>query len=401
MRFSVVNGSLPRGITLRPNGELYGIPTTPGTYTFTIKATYTGTVTIDSDEYSCQREFTFVIKDNSDENVDAVNEDEQGYTLTDRVSRDITVYYNGMTGGYPNIDRIELESDIFRSEGSYSEEFCDFYIDGIKLNENVDYSAEEGSTVITINAQTFGKIGLTTNEIPHTLAAEFRTENRQKDLKRSAQNVYINYVNIASDDDSDDDNSGNSNNQGSSSSVSYSGSSSGSNNSNIVNEIEPGEVTTVMSVVDKKGNPISGLSLELRSKPKYATTDKNGCAEFGNVEFGKHTLSVRDDKGKKIASKAFTIVSGSAAGIKGSVITAEANSVVNLSVQFDGKNLKLLAATSQEDISSMAGAFDESSIVWIDTSSATDTKKIFAILFVIVDLAVVVLLIKKQLKRDK
>jgi hypothetical protein len=40
--FEVTDGSLPPGLTLSPAGELSGTPTTPGTFTFTVKATDSG-----------------------------------------------------------------------------------------------------------------------------------------------------------------------------------------------------------------------------------------------------------------------------------------------------------------------------------------------------------------------
>lgn len=74
-----------------------------------------------------------------------------------------------------------------RINGPY-EEFYRLYIDGTQLSEPADYTSAEGSTVITIHAQTFQRFG----EGTHTIAAEFRPSNNPKAIKRVAQNYTLN-----------------------------------------------------------------------------------------------------------------------------------------------------------------------------------------------------------------
>lgn len=180
--FSLLDGTLPEGIELFENGILYGVPKVRGTFTFTVVAHFDSTGETDS------KEFTLVIQENTDANVEATNED--GYELLDRVP-DMRTY----------------SEQVFRSEGEIGQ-FVDFYLDGEKLEKDVDYTANEGSTRITIRAQTFRDAGTGT----HTIAAEFRTDmDDPSTLKSTAQNYTISTGSGSgggsSDDDDDDDNS--------------------------------------------------------------------------------------------------------------------------------------------------------------------------------------------------
>lgn len=354
MEFTIIDGQLPNGIELKPNGELYGVPTEVGQFTFTVMVKYKGNAELGSMDSSDFRTYTLTVKDNSDSNVDAVNEDAQGYSLENRVSKNITVYYNGLgANDVPVIDRIELDSDLFWSEGSYSTEFINFYIDGYELKEGVDYYAEEGSTKITVKAQTFGHTSLSAKDIPHTLAGEFRTNNKTDQLRRSAQNVYINYVPV---------NGNNNNNGGNQGGSGGSGNNGGNSGNSAGGTIAPtvstdktvSAVSASFTVVDAEGDPISGIMLELHSTPQYAKTDSNGVAKFDTVEFGKHTIYIKNLKTGKKVSGSFTLESGSEAQIKDNVITAKNSDPVSAIIRYDGKSIELLSATV-DNIESGAG----------------------------------------------
>ena len=162
--FTLDIGDLPEGIELKPNGELYGVPKEYGEFPITVTASYKGV-----EGASDTKEFTLTILDNTNENV--LNATDAGYELSEKVP-----------------DSVDGTTDqIFESEGELME-FQDFWLDGEKLQEGVDYLAEEGSTKITIYAQTFKNAGNGT----HTIAAEFRVNNNiQGELKRAAQNVSV------------------------------------------------------------------------------------------------------------------------------------------------------------------------------------------------------------------
>lgn len=162
-------GKMPDGITLFPNGKLYGVPTgQAGDYTFTVTATYqapgeVGIVTTNS------KEFTLTVLDNTAENVDAATD--KGYELLDRVDDTVT----------------GTAEQVFRSNGDLSQ-FMYFYLDGVKLTKNKDFTLEEGSTRIVIQPQALKNRGSGT----HTLAAEFRTNSLDTNtVKRAAQNYAI------------------------------------------------------------------------------------------------------------------------------------------------------------------------------------------------------------------
>ena len=170
MAFSVTEGALPEGLTLKPNGEIYGIPTKPGEYEFTVKAVYNK-----NEKAACEQTYVLTIQDNTDENVLAVNEGEQGYKLLDAVDKNLS------------IADIPAAGVLFRSEGTFGD-FVAFFLDGKKLVKGTDYDADEGSTRITIHAQTFKNAGNGT----HTIAAEFRAGGQADgEMKKTAQNVTV------------------------------------------------------------------------------------------------------------------------------------------------------------------------------------------------------------------
>lgn len=167
--YDLFNGELPAGMTLKKNGELYGVPTESGEYTFTVCMKNSSTEFDD-----VYREFTLTVVENTDENVDGATD--EGYTVLDRVP---DLSWNDTAESY----------DI-RSNGAFTE-FKDIYLDGVKLTEGIDYTKSEGSTRVTINSQTLKNskaAGV------HTLGMEFRegaTESSEGSLKRAAQNYYL------------------------------------------------------------------------------------------------------------------------------------------------------------------------------------------------------------------
>lgn len=147
VRFQIVSGGLPQGVTLYENGKLYGVPMESGSFTFTVEAEFTRSGRTET------KQFTLTVLDNTDANVEGSTD--MGYELLDRVPAELTSY----------------EDQVFRSQGTYGE-FYKFYLDGRELVENQDFKSEEGSTKITIYAQTFRDAGKGT----HTIAAEFRAD---------------------------------------------------------------------------------------------------------------------------------------------------------------------------------------------------------------------------------
>lgn len=175
--FQITEGQLPQGVILKPNGEIYGVPQVTGEFTFTVQMTYT---TSDGDKYTDSAEYTLIIVENTNENVWEATD--SGYDVT------IPVGELDTTAAEPYTYVLDTYADhVFKSNGKFSY-FIDFWLDGKRLTEGVDYHAEEGSTKITIYEQTFRNAGSGS----HTIAAEFREGGTEDGvLKRAAQNYIM------------------------------------------------------------------------------------------------------------------------------------------------------------------------------------------------------------------
>lgn len=171
--FSVTGGSLPAGVTLYPNGKLYGMPTKAGTYTFTATAAVNGS---EAD----RKTFTIVIAENTDANVDAATD--EGYKLLDRFPGEIVLKYKDATQDFLINEKHEL-----RSEGEF-DAFYKLYLDGKEMTPGTDYTASEGSTRITVWSETLRDKGAGT----HTISMEFRTNKGDTNtVKKAAQNYTL------------------------------------------------------------------------------------------------------------------------------------------------------------------------------------------------------------------
>lgn len=161
-------GTLPSGMELKENGELYGVPKEAGTFPIQIRMRSSLSRIPDS-----TKQFTLEVLENTDENVNAATD--EGYALSARVAN-ITMNTSG--------------TQTITSAGELAE-FQDIYLDGDKLTEGTDYTKESGSTKITIQAQTLKRLGVGT----HTLGMEFRkavNDSENRELKRAAQNYAVN-----------------------------------------------------------------------------------------------------------------------------------------------------------------------------------------------------------------
>ncbi len=196
-----VIGSLPDGLSLNPNGEIYGVPTTPGDYTFSIRMD-------NSAEFdSVTKEFTIKVLDNTDKNVDESTS--ENYEVTQKI---------------PDFTSNPTKAYTFVSKGIYSEFTVksSVILDGQLLTPGKDYDSESGSTRITIFAQTLAKGNGT-----HTISVEFRDASDK--FNRAAQNYHITGADGSGDSGkSSDGNGGNGSNSGSSSQNSSSSQSSSS-----------------------------------------------------------------------------------------------------------------------------------------------------------------------------
>ena len=187
-----LEGKLPKGLEFYPaTGEIYGVPQETGKFPIKVTASYSR-----KEFVSSSAEFTLTVKENTNDNV-YLSTDE-GYMIEQHIGTETVAgshdYYLNSTG-----------DQLFVSAGVLGE-FMGLWLNGQKLVDGVDYEKESGSTRITVRSQTFQNKA---KDGSNTIAAEFRVDgDRNKELKRTAQNFRMNLP--SSDDEDDDDNNDNS-----------------------------------------------------------------------------------------------------------------------------------------------------------------------------------------------
>ena len=108
-------------------------------------------------------------------------------------------------------------------------------------------------------------------------------------------------------------------------------------------ETTAASVKCTVKMVNAENKAIDNLKLELHSTPQKALTDENGCAAFDSIEFGSHTLSVKEADGTTKGSISFTIAEGNQLSLSGNVITAPNGANFMLIVRYDQNNLELVS----------------------------------------------------------
>lgn len=231
--YRMAGGSLPEGMVIRPNGELYGVPRETGEFTFRVYMTNSA-----SQFNSSQKEFSLVVNENTNDNVDGATD--AGYDVTQRI---------------PTLQLGNVSSDqLFVSQGVF-DQFTHVFLDGQMLEAGKDYTAESGSTRITILSQTLNN-GL--GEGTHTLGVEFRTTDTDT-LKRAAQNFVLSASTNDNNNNSNSNNNNNSNNNDNSNNGSNSdsgntvgsvaGKESATDNTVIISDVNTGELVAVPYVI--------------------------------------------------------------------------------------------------------------------------------------------------------
>ena len=259
IEFTLESGRLPAGVSLLTNGEIYGVPRESGSFTFTVSATYEGTAME-------PKEFTLEVASNSN---NAVWNYDQSIWGDDNYRINIAIPNDDGSVSSPNgtwetagnsWDNIQ---QVFETEGTFAY-FEAVWLDGVQLTPGADYTAEEGSTRITIRTQTLERNGSGT----HTIAAEFR--DGSDNLRRAAQNYTVSTTSSST--------GGSSSGSSSSGSSSSGSSSSGSTSYNIeVEQADGGTITTNRSSASRGRTvtitvtPDAGFELD-----ELIVTDRNG-----------------------------------------------------------------------------------------------------------------------------
>ncbi len=101
-------------------------------------------------------------------------------------------------------------------------------------------------------------------------------------------------------------------------------------------------ITFVGILVDKNGNSLSDRVVEIHSTVQTGRTDSNGSFQFNDLEFGKHTIYIKNDKGATVAQKVFNVILGSPTALSGNDIITQNGQTVTLTVELDGSNLNFI-----------------------------------------------------------
>lgn len=104
-----------------------------------------------------------------------------------------------------------------------------------------------------------------------------------------------------------------------------------------------GSVTFAGILVDNSGNEMVDQYVEIHSEVKKARTDKQGMVQFNSVEFGNHTIYVKDNGGNVIAQKEFSIENGAQLSLTGDLIVAENNSEFTVNMKVEGNKIEFLS----------------------------------------------------------
>ena len=166
-----LKGKLPAGMRFdAKTGELYGVPMEAGTYTFTVKVSFSE----QSFEPSTQQ-LTLEVKENEDDIV--FNATDEGYEIIPEEDG-----MKGYVGEQVSEYKFELAdtvtSEMFISNGEFSE-FTKVWINGVELQEGTEYLAEPGSTVIQIFLDNIRKRKVI-KEGKNTIAAEYKIKRPNK-----------------------------------------------------------------------------------------------------------------------------------------------------------------------------------------------------------------------------
>ena len=170
-----LEGTLPNGLTFNTStGEIYGVPQEAGEFPITVTADFNRKEFVPS-----TAKFILMIDENTNEKV--YQESDDGYII------ETPIGIESIEGSYDFV-ATSTKDQLFVSSGNFNE-FIDFWLNGEKLVDSVDYEKEAGSTRITIKSQTFQN---KTWNGANTIAAEFRVDgDTSKELKRTAQNFRL------------------------------------------------------------------------------------------------------------------------------------------------------------------------------------------------------------------
>ena len=394
-----LEGDLPAGIKWYPKtGEIYGTPTETGTFKFKITANFTSEASYGFSPSSV--ELTLTVDDNTAENVYKASSD--GYSIKQAIGTDMgdykyvvtsledaefisngvfTEFNNEYCDVWLNGKRLTRGEDYDAESGSTR-----ITIHG-ETFENTDYVNQDGENTIAIEFRKDGK--------------------REEELKRTSQNFTIDLTKpteqetteesttaaptkptveptkpttaptkptteesttakaTTAEESTKEESTTSKHSEASTTSEPTTGTkveetkkeeakstvvstqtpetAKENETSASATETTAASVTCTVKMVDAENKAINNLNLELHSTPQKTLTDANGCAAFDSIEFGSHTLYVKNTDGATEGSVSFTIAEGNTLALNGNVITAPNGADFILTVRYDQNNLELLS----------------------------------------------------------
>ena len=370
--YELTSGALPKGVELYPEtGEIYGVPEEAGTFDIGVTAKFISKKTYRELSTSTIN-LVLTVEENTAENVFKASS--EGYEIKQALGTDMGDY---------NFVLTSFEDAVFVSYGEFSE-YCGVWLNGNKLEEGKDYDAESGSTRITIHGETFENTDYVNQDGENTIAIEFRKGgDRNEELKRTSQNFTINATKPTEpesnptvapttteptkstvapttiEETTEKVTTAQATTKEAPTTVTKSeepkstvsstetpetaATAKENETSASATETTAASVKCTVKMVDAENKAIDNLNLELHSTPQKAVTDANGCAAFDSIEFGSHTLYVKNTDGTTEGSISFTIAEGNELGLNGNVITAPNGANFILTVRYDQNNLELVS----------------------------------------------------------
>lgn len=134
-----------------------------------------------------------------------------------------------------------------------------------------------------------------------------------------------------------------------------------------------GRAYTVQGTVNRNGQPVKDITVELRSSLKTDVTDRDGKFSFGDVECGKHSLTAVEN-GKIVGYVEFVLADGRAVNLSLSegiyAVTADRNKIgINLTLNLaDDGTMSIAGVTGVQDSENQGGTGPQtadSSMVWL------------------------------------
>lgn len=193
--FKHSGGELPNGITLNEKtGELYGAPLDNNYYSFSVTAACGEETATKQFSLFISNNFNYPVGSKTDTGYEVVTYVGKTYDSTPLLTTTFSPVEDAIhSSGTYRLTLDEQKSDQeFVSKGEY-EEFVKLWLNGRELKRDIEYTAEEGSTKMTLMSQTLQ--GLHENSL-NTLVAEFRVGMADVDkslweMKLTSQNLFI------------------------------------------------------------------------------------------------------------------------------------------------------------------------------------------------------------------